>query len=140
MVTFDKQSDKSRLTNQIIELVKKMSEHEQRTLLKDLEESLFRGKREHIRKPFSMVVDYSTEDRAYKDFIQDISAGGVFIETHMPFSVGQQVSLSFPLPDYQKHVKITGEIVRSSPEGLAVKFKMVNQAQEAMIKSLLEMI
>jgi len=140
MVTFDKQSDKSRLTDQIIELVKKMSEHEQRTLLKDLEESLFRGKREHIRKPFSMVVDYSTEDRAYKDFIQDISAGGVFIETHMPFSVGQQVSLSFPLPDYQKHVKITGEIVRSSPEGIAVKFKMVNQDQEAMIKSLLEMI
>jgi len=140
MVTFDKQSDKSRLTDQIIELVKKMSEHEQRTLLKDLEESLFRGKREHIRKPFSMVVDYSTEDRAYKDFIQDISAGGVFIETHMPFSVGQQVSLSFPLPDYQKHVKITGEIVRSSPEGIGVKFKMVNQDQEAMIKSLLEMI
>ena len=140
MVTFDKQSDKSRLTDQIIELVKKMSEHEQRTLLKDLEESLFRGKREHIRKPFSMVVDYSTEDRAYKDFIQDISAGGVFIETHMPFSVRQQVSLSFALPDYQKHVKITGEIVRSSPEGIAVKFKMANQDQEAMIKSLLEMI
>ena len=92
-----------------------------------------------ISEEWTAATNTNTE-HAYQDFIQDISAGGVFIETHMPFSVRQQVSLAFALPDYQKHVKITGEIVRSSPEGIAVKFKMVNQDQEAMIKSLLEMI
>jgi uncharacterized protein (TIGR02266 family) len=117
-----------------------MSEEEQLNLLKDLEERLFKDRRKHKRKPFFMVVDYSTHDRAYKDYIQNISAGGVFIETRMPLSVGQVISLSFPLPDYQKYIKITGEVVRVSPQGIGVKFRMVDQEQEAMIKSLLESI
>jgi Tfp pilus assembly protein PilZ len=87
-----------------------------------------------------MVVDYSAEDRLYKDYIQNISVGGVFIETRMPFRAGQEVSLCLPLPNYQKYIKITGEVVRISPQGIGVKFKMVNEDQEAIIKSLLEMI
>lgn len=87
-----------------------------------------------------MVIDYSTEDRMYKDYIQNISAGGVFIETQMPFAEGQELSLSFPLPNYQKYIKISGEIVRTSPHGIGVRFKTANQEQEEMIKSLVEMI
>jgi len=117
-----------------------MSKDEQLTLLKELEERLFKDKREHVRKPFFMVVDYSIEDRVYKDYIQNISAGGVFIETRITFTVGQAVSLSFPLPNYQKYIKITGEIVRISPQGIGVRFKTVTQDQEKVIKSLLEMI
>jgi len=84
-----------------------------------------------------MVVDYSTEDHVYKDFIRNISAGGVFIETRMPFTVGKEVSLTFPLPDSQKHIKIIGEVARTTPHGVGVKFKTANKDQEAMIKSLL---
>ncbi|MBW2001037.1 MAG: PilZ domain-containing protein [Deltaproteobacteria bacterium] len=87
-----------------------------------------------------MAVDYSTKDHVYKDFIQDISTGGVFIETHMPFTVGQEVSLTFPLPNYQKHIKVVGEVVRSTTQGVGVKFKMADQDQEAIITSLLESI
>lgn len=87
-----------------------------------------------------MAVDYSTQGHVYKDFIQDISSGGVFIQTHMPFTVGQEVSLTFPLPSFQKHVKVIGEVVRSTPQGVGVKFKMADKDQEAMITSLLEPI
>lgn len=87
-----------------------------------------------------MAVDYSTQDHIYKDFIQDISTGGVFIQTHMPFTVGQEVSLTFPLPNYQKHIKVIGEVVRSTTQGVGVKFKMADQDQTAMITSLLESI
>lgn len=140
MTNFDNQLNESSVTARLFDLIKNMSKDEQLTLLKELEERLFKGKREHVRKPFFMVVDYSIEDRAYKDYIQNISAGGVFIETRMPFTVGQAVSLSFPLPNYQKYIKITGEIVRISPQGIGVRFKTVTQDQEKMIKSLLEMI
>ena len=138
VANLDKELNESRLADQVIELVKKMSEDEQLTLFKELEERLFKGRRKHEREPFFMVVDYSIEDRFYKDYIQDISAGGVFIETRMPFRAGQEVSLTFPLPDYQKYIKIIGEVVRVTPHGIGVKFKMVNQDQGAMIKSLLE--
>lgn len=140
MTTLEIQSNESRITARLIELIKNMSEDEQRTLLKDLEEKPFEGRRKHVRKPFLMAVDYSTQDHVYKDFIQDVSTGGVFIETHMPFTVGQEVSLTFPLPNYQKHIKVTGEVVRSTTQGVGVKFKMADQDQTAMITSLLESI
>ena len=140
MTTFEIQSNESRITARLIELIKNMPEDEQRTLLKDLEEKPFEGRRKYVRKPFLMAVDYSTKDHVYKDFIQDISTGGVFIETHMPFTVGQEVSLTFPLPNYQKHIKVVGEVVRSTTQGVGVKFKMADQDQTAMITSLLESI
>jgi len=140
MTTFEIEPNESRITARLIELIKSMPEDEQRTLLKDLEEKPFEGRRKKVRKPFLMAVDYSTQDHVYKDFIQDISTGGVFIQTHMPFTVGQEVSLTFPLPNYQKHIKVTGEVVRSTTQGVGVKFKMADQDQTAMITSLLESI
>ena len=130
--------NESSVTARLLELIKKMCEDEQLALLKELEKRIFKGKRKHEREPFFMVVDYSIEDRFYKDYIQNISAGGVFIETRIPFRAGQEVSLTFPLRDYQKYIKIIGEVVRVTPHGIGVKFKMVNQDQGAMIKSLLE--
>jgi uncharacterized protein (TIGR02266 family) len=140
MTTFEIQSNESSITARLIELIRNMPEDEQRALLKDLEEKPFEGRRKHVRKPFLMTVDYSTQDHIYKDFIQDISTGGVFIQTHMPFTVGQEVSLTFPLPNYQKHIKVIGEVVRSTQQGVGVKFKMADKDQAAMITSLLESI
>jgi uncharacterized protein (TIGR02266 family) len=140
MTTFETQLNESKITTRLIELIKKIPEEEQRALLKELEERLFEGKRKHERKPFLMAVDYSTQDHVYKDFIQNVSAGGVFIQTNMPFSVGQEVSLTFPLPNHKKHIKIIGEVVRTAPQGVGVKFKMADQDQKAIIKSLLESI
>ena len=138
MTTSDKQSNESSVTARLFEVIKGMSEDEQLTLLKELEGRLFKWRRKHDREAFFMVVDYSVEDRFYKSHIQNISAGGVFIETRIPFTAGQEISLTFPLPDYRKCIKITGEIARVTQQGIGVKFKMVNQEQEVMIKSLLE--
>ena len=130
--------NKSSVTARLLEVIKAMSEDEQLALLKELEERLFKGRRKHEREPFFMAVDYSTKDRFYKDYIQDISAGGVFIETRIPFRAGQEVSLTFPLPNYQKYIKIMGEVARVTTRGIGVKFKTVDQDQEVMIKSLLQ--
>ena len=130
--------NESRTTARLFELIKRMPEDEQLALLKELGERFSKGRRKHEREPFFMVADYSTENRVYRDYIQNLSAGGVFIETHMPFTSGQEVSLAFPLPNYQKYIKIIGEVARVTPQGIGVVFKMVNQEQETMVKSLLE--
>jgi Tfp pilus assembly protein PilZ len=130
--------NESRTTARLFELIKRMSEDEQLALLKELGERFSKGRRKHEREPFFMVADYSTEDRVYRDYIQNVSAGGVFIETHMPFTYGQEVSLAFPLPNYKKYIKIIGQVARVTPQGIGVVFKMVNQEQETIVKSLLE--
>jgi len=129
--------NESRTTARLFEVIKRMSEDERLALLKELGERLSKGKRKHKREPFFMVADYSTENHVYRDYIQNLSAGGVFIETHMPFTSGQEVSLAFPLPNYEKYIKIIGEIARVTPQGIGVVFKMINQEQETMVKSLL---
>ncbi len=96
------------------------------------------GKREHTRKPFYNIVDYATQNSFHKDFLKDLSVGGVFIETHFPFSVGQDISLTFTLLKAQKQIKIGGKIVRLSENGIGVKFSMTNEKQERMLTSFLD--
>ena len=103
------------------------SEYEQGNFLGKFEERLAEERRKHVRKPFFMVVDYAAKGRTYKDFIQNISTGGVFIETRMPLYAGQKLAMSFPLPNCKKHVKITGKIVRTNVQGVGVKFLLMEQ-------------
>jgi len=110
-----------------LQLIADMCRGDLETESKELEEMLSKGRRRHYRKPFFMVVDYTTQGHAYRDFIQNISPGGVFIETPMSFRIGQELSLTFELPSCQHHIKISGEVVRTSPQGIGVKFKIAKE-------------
>ena len=140
MAILDKTHDEPNITARLIELIMKLSEDEQRSLLNELERTHFLKKRRHDRKPYFSVVDYASQGGAYTDFIQNISAGGLFIGTSAPFHVGQQLSLGFPLPISHKHIIIGGEIAWVSPKGIGVKFYPVDRELEGMIRSLVDMI
>jgi len=86
-------------------------------------------KRTYVRKPFFMSVDYSTQDRVYRDFIKDISTGGVFIETLRPLPVGQEISMAFSFPNLRQNFKINGDVVRMGSKGIGVAF-MVNKEKQ----------
>jgi Tfp pilus assembly protein PilZ len=75
-----------------------------------------------------MAVNYATRGEAYEDFIQDISAGGVFIETNAHFVAGQTLSITLPLPGHQHFIQVSGEVVRVSAHGIGVKFSQTVQA------------
>jgi hypothetical protein len=113
-----------------LELSTGISEEKQGNLLGKFEEKPGEERRNHVRKPFFMAIDYATKDRTYKDFIQNISTGGVFIETRMPLYARQKLAMSFPLPNCQKHVKITGQIVRTSIQGIGVKFLVMEEVDK----------
>ena len=87
-----------------------------------------------------MIVDYSVNDRYYRDFIQDISESGLFIKTPQMFSAGQGIKMTFMSPDYRKPFKIKGEIVRVHEDGVGVKFMMDSQIQASALKSFLNNI
>ncbi len=139
MADIENKEDKSSVVARLHELIKKMSKKEQQALLDELEERLFKKKRKHERKPFLTTLDYSTESRSYRDFIKDISIEGVFIETSIPFSVGEVVSMTFLLPEHEKKIKIQGEIVRIDEQGIGVKFK-TSQVQKEIIESFVDMV
>ena len=131
--------EKSEVFSRLHELIRKMSKEEQQSLLAELEDRLFKKKRRHERKSFPTTIDYSTDTASYRDFIKDISFGGIFIETSEPFTVGEIISMTLLLPEYDKKIKIKGEIVRIDKQGVGVNFK-TSQVQEEIIKSFVDVI
>ena len=140
MDDFNKTSEISSVTDRLISLVMELSEEQQETLLEELELKLSKERRRHTRKSFITVVDFASQGRAYRELVQDIGESGVYIQTSRSFSVGQDVVLTFPFPDSQKHVKITGRIARVADTGIGVQFNMRSFREELPIRSLLKVL
>jgi len=129
-----KQSNDSQVTARLIALINKMSAARRRALLGLVEDWQYTRRREHTREPCFLAVDYGTRDGVFKDFITNMSASGVFIETRMPFAVGQEITLTFSSSNYEDPIKITGKIAWGGPRGIGVKFKKVNLSLEALMR------
>jgi Tfp pilus assembly protein PilZ len=136
----DSEPDLNEVHAVILEKIQGLSEDELQRLLKYLDEEQISEKRKYNRKDFIRIIDYTVGDRYYRDFIQDTSEGGLFIETSNEFSTGQKIVMSFVSPDYQKPFKIHGEIIHVQTDGIGVKFKIESQVQESVLKSYVNMI
>ena len=110
------------VTFRLFELITDMEFEEQMSLLEELEKKQTRKTRKHKRRNTHLTVYYATHDRAYRDVIQNISPTGVFIETAEPFNVGQEILLNFTPTRHAEPVKVRGQVVRVTDEGIGVKF------------------
>ena len=122
--------------NRLIEIINNMSDSDVLRLLEFAEEMLGKKKRVYERIPCLITADYVHKTRAYQTYIQDISHGGVFIETNENFSEGDEIRLTLSLAHFFKPFKINGEIVRCGEKGIGVRFKKESQVQEELIKGL----
>ena len=83
-------SNISVVTARLFEIILDMPFQDRRTLLKELEAKHSQGRRKYARKPYFMPVDFATPNRAFSGFIQNISSGGLLIETRETLPVGDQ--------------------------------------------------
>ncbi len=90
------------------------------------------------RKPCVILADFSTEDLSAQEFIHDISIDGAFIKTDKPLVVGQEISLSFSVPNFEKSFDLAGEVVRCDGQGIGVKFRDLTRKQQDIMMSLIE--
>ena len=128
----------SRIVGQLIDLITTLSEDKQKRLLSLLKNWVSEEKRAFKRKSCLTPIDYSSADRIFRDFVQNLSLGGIFIETRESFSDGEIVTLTMNIPNSQHHFKISGEIVRVEPLGIALKFKKVTRYQSEIIKFIVD--
>ncbi len=111
--------------SRIYEIISSMSEAETRKLLKGFEkwqQSKLADKREHSREDTSIYAFFKSNGLSFKDFIKNVSAGGLFIETGIPISVNRELLASFLHPDSGTLIKVAGKIVRIDSKGVGVKF------------------
>ena len=125
MTNSRKKNNIEEVHSRISEIISSLSEIEIRKLLKGLEkwqQSKLRDKREHYREHTSIYAFFETNGLSFKDFIKDISASGLFIETGIPISVDRELFVSFLHPDSGTLIKVAGKIVRIDSKGIGVKF------------------
>lgn len=125
------------IIERIKSLIDNLSEEKQEQLLELLLEWQQTEQRNDERIPCLIAVSYADQKRVYHDFIQDLSKGGMFIETREPLTVGEKISLTFAMPEGQSHFKISGKIIRSAKEGVGVQFEnKLSKYQEEIIRKL----
>jgi len=71
-----------------------------------------------------LVADCRTMESDFQAPINNISSGGVFIDTRQRLFVGQEIAIAFDFPGTRKTIMANGEIVRTSFEGAGIRFRM----------------
>ncbi|TWI68209.1 PilZ domain-containing protein [Desulfobotulus alkaliphilus] len=81
----------------------------------------FKEKRKDVRQNYFSPVVYTTQDQEYREYILDISGGGVFIKTRNILPPDTEVNLFLPFPG-GNYISLLGVVVRSGEKGIAVQF------------------
>ena len=112
--------------NRLMEMISNMSDDEVQVLLERLEyQAPLSNKRKFARFSYAVSVDYVTPTHRGRTTLRDLSIGGLFLEgnpSKYAFFVGQELVLRVPYPNKEKHIKLRGQIVRASREGVGVEF------------------
>lgn len=109
----------------IFEIIDDMSYTEMRQLLRDLEkwQKSKNEKRKYPRKSTLIDITYSSDQRRiFEDFVRNISAGGLFIETNLITELGQKLTMTFSHPGSGHPIKVSGKVIRVDSRGIGVKF------------------
>jgi len=109
----------------IFEIIDDMSETEMRQLLKDLEnwQKSKNEKRKYPRRSTLIDITYSSDQRRiFEDFVRNISADGLFIETNLLSELGQKLTMTFSHPGSGAPIKVLGKVIRVDSGGIGVKF------------------
>ena len=91
--------------------------------------------RKFSRKPFRRATIFACQNRYYAGLTQNISKGGVFIETRNRFAAGQIVKLVISHTKIEKGVMLKGQIVHLNRRGFGLKFlSLIKGGQEYQLR------
>jgi len=79
--------------------------------------------RKHLRRRYNKSLMFSYDRHEYQGVVSDIGRAGAFILTTKNFGLGGRIRLAIPALKTRKELKVTGWIVRISPEGIGISFE-----------------
>ena len=71
-----------------------------------------------------MVANCRTMDCDFQAPVENISSGGIFINTRQHLFAGQEIAIKFNFPDARNTIMANGEVVRTSMDGVGIRFRM----------------
>ena len=68
-------------------------------------------KRQHLRMPVALKVTYLSKGDLQRDFVTDLSPGGLFVRTSKPLPIGTDVDLEVHVADEEAPTHVRGKVV-----------------------------
>lgn len=98
-------------------------------------------RREHARYKVDLDVSVGSEHNFYSGFAENLSAGGVFVATHLVKPVGERVEISINLAGSASAIRGVGEVrwvreynaASDTPPGMGIRFIDLEPGAEAQI-------
>ncbi len=129
--------DRQLLIARFFLLINQLSEADLLSFINRYEEKRFAMLREFPRVPCNIILDLAANGRAINCFAMDISAGGMFVETCEPFTMGQLMSICFSVADAHPALKLSGRVIRQEHGGVGVKYEALTSYQLEIMKDLI---
>jgi uncharacterized protein (TIGR02266 family) len=98
-------------------------------------------KRQHPRYEVTAYVDYAGTEILLYHRIENISLGGICIQTSSIEEIGTLVDLLINFPDFNASVALQGEVVwanRESPMDMGIRFIELDQERRETLKKYIE--
>jgi uncharacterized protein (TIGR02266 family) len=103
-------------------------------------------RREHMRLPLRLLVEYKNLDQLHEAVITNVSRGGLFISTAFPPEIGTQFTLCIRVDASGESVDLPCEVVShnvgrdfsTSALGMGLRFRNLDEAQRAVVDSLFD--
>ena len=80
------------------------------------------NRRQYPRRNAFIIAEYTLKEGTYRDFIENISADGLFVRTWRKFVAEESIVLRFPLFQFDNTIQVYGKVVRNDHDGFAVTF------------------
>ncbi|RLB53090.1 MAG: TIGR02266 family protein [Deltaproteobacteria bacterium] len=106
-------------------------------------------RREHIRAPIELKVEYKKLNTFFADYTKNISKGGTFIRTERPLPVGTEFLFRLVIPKLPEPVELKGTVVwinsreeKARPEveelGMGIRFVYRDDEQRNQFMQMVE--
>ena len=105
---------------------------------------------EHRKTPRTSTViqvDYHTVDSFFRDFVEDLSTGGMYIATPKPLEPGTQLRLEFLLPGCNYPIRVNGKVMWNRGtcdigrrRGMGVKFENLSPGAKDKINTMIKQL
>ncbi|MFW6081913.1 MAG: PilZ domain-containing protein, partial [Desulfosalsimonas sp.] len=118
----------SPLAAELIDTVVDLPADQQRELLEELNSRRGAARREFTRHPHREAVQFAAGGKLFSGSFKNISQNGAFVETLKSdlrrLEPGEEITIAFEHPEGGKsrYVKRSGEIARTSQEGIGIRF------------------
>lgn len=119
----------SGVTARLFEVIGQMTDTQKKELLV----LIGAEQRQYVRLPYLMQVTWEAGGETFKDFILDISPGGVFLETVHPIFVGQSIKMEFKFKGAEGPVCLTGTVVWIGASGAGISFSFESREQKQVV-------